>query len=67
MQGGVFWPNGGYVTDPALSAQNLAAAAQMKGAKFQLGAEVAGHIDIRGQSGWRAADIRREALCPDSH
>lgn len=40
LKGGVFWPNGGYVTDPALSAQNLMFAAQAKGAQVRLGAEV---------------------------
>jgi len=40
MKGGVFWPNGGYVTDPALSSQNLAAAAARKGAAFKMNAEV---------------------------
>ena len=32
MTGGVYWPNAGYVTDPALSAQNLADAAKQHGA-----------------------------------
>ncbi|MEO1722722.1 MAG: FAD-binding oxidoreductase [Pseudomonadota bacterium] len=41
LRGGVFWPNGGYVNDPALSAQNLAAAAARHGASHRLGAEVA--------------------------
>lgn len=40
MQGGVYWPNGGYVTDPALSAQNLIAAAGQHGAATRLGAEI---------------------------
>ena len=40
MQGAVMWPNGGYVTDPALSAQNLAAAAEVHGARFRMGVEV---------------------------
>jgi len=40
VEGAVFWPNGGYVTDPALSAQNLAHAARAKGAEFLLGATV---------------------------
>ena len=41
VKGGVYWPNGGYVTDPALSAQNLAEAAKRKGAAFRMKAEVA--------------------------
>ncbi|MEM1049653.1 MAG: FAD-dependent oxidoreductase [Pseudomonadota bacterium] len=40
IDGAVFWPNGGYVTDPALSAQNLADAARRKGATFRMGVEV---------------------------
>lgn len=40
ITGGVYWPNAGYVTDPALSAQNLAEAARLKGAEFRLGTEV---------------------------
>ena len=41
LRGGVYWPKAGYVTDPALSSQNLAAAAGRKGAAFKMGAEVA--------------------------
>ena len=41
LNGGVYWPNAGYVTDPALSAQNLATAAIAQGAQFYLGTEVA--------------------------
>ncbi len=40
INGGVYWPLAGYVTDPALSSQNLAAAAQLHGAQFRLGVEV---------------------------
>lgn len=40
IKGGVYWPNAGYVTDPALSAQNLATAAKAQGATFRLGTEV---------------------------
>lgn len=40
LEGGVFWPNGGYVNDPALSCQNLADAAGQYGADFRLGAEI---------------------------
>jgi len=40
LKGGVYWPNGGYVTDPALSSQNLADAAKLHGAEFKMGAEV---------------------------
>ena len=40
LRGGVFWPNAGYVTDPALSSQNLADAAKRHGAEFRLGVTV---------------------------
>lgn len=40
LGGAVFWPKAGYVTDPALSAQNLAFAAKARGAAFQMSAEV---------------------------
>lgn len=41
IEGAVYWPNGGYVTDPALSSQNLADAARQHGGQFRLKAEVA--------------------------
>ncbi|MFT7593043.1 MAG: sarcosine oxidase subunit beta [Paracoccaceae bacterium] len=40
MGGAVFWPQAGYVTDPALSAQNLMDAAKQHGARVRTGAEV---------------------------
>lgn len=48
MGGAVCWPNAGYVTDPALSAQNLLAAAAQNGATSRLNAEV---TDILQQGG----------------
>ena len=54
VPGAVFWPNGGYMSDPALSAQNLAAAARQHGAKFRLGAEVAEIL----RSGGRVNGVR---------
>ncbi|MEM6665775.1 MAG: FAD-dependent oxidoreductase [Pseudomonadota bacterium] len=57
LEGGVFWPNGGYVTDPALSAQNLAAAAVRRGAQMRLGATVSDILTEGGRvSGVRLAD-----------
>ncbi|MEL6522352.1 MAG: FAD-dependent oxidoreductase [Pseudomonadota bacterium] len=49
LRGGVFWPNGGYVTDPALSAQNLADAARRYGAEHRLGTEVAEILTNNGR------------------
>ncbi len=40
LNGAVFWPHAGYVTDPALSSQNMADAARRHGAQFRMGAEV---------------------------
>ncbi len=40
LQGGVFWPTAGYVTDPALSAQNIANAATRHGAAYRFNSEV---------------------------
>lgn len=54
MGGAVFWPNGGYVTDPALSAQNLMAAAERHGARVRTGAEVAAIL----QAGGRVSGVR---------
>ncbi|MCA0927856.1 NAD(P)/FAD-dependent oxidoreductase [Ruegeria profundi] len=54
MQGGVFWPQAGYVTDPALSAQNLMDAAKLHGAKVRTGAEV---VEILIDEG-RAAGVK---------
>lgn len=57
MEGAVFWPNAGYVTDPALSAQNLLAAAALHGGQVRLGAEVVEILSNAGRvSGVRLAD-----------
>lgn len=59
LNGGVFWPNSGYVTDPALSASNLADAAVRKGARFAYGARVSEILTQGGRvSGVRLADGR---------
>ena len=54
LNGGVYWPNGGYVTDPALSSQNLGEAARARGASFKLNAEV---VEVLQQGG-RVAGVR---------
>lgn len=54
MRGAIFWPNGGYVTDPALSAQNLADAARQLGAEFRMGVEVSEIL----QEGGRAKGVK---------
>jgi sarcosine oxidase subunit beta len=54
LSGAVYWPDGGYVTDPALAAQNLMDAARLHGAKVRTGAEV---VDIL-RDGDRVAGVR---------
>lgn len=49
IKGAVFWPKAGYVTDPALSCQNLADAARLHGADFLLGADVVEILQVGGQ------------------
>ena len=57
LRGGVYWPNGGYVTDPALSSQNLADAARQHRADFRLGVEVVEILKEGGRvKGVRLAD-----------
>ena len=57
MSGAVYWPNGGYVTDPALSAQNLMAAAALHGAETRLRAEVTEILTENGRvKGVKLAD-----------
>ncbi len=54
MDGAVYWPQAGYVTDPALSAQNLMDAARLHGAEVRTGAEV---VEIL-QEGGRVSGVR---------
>ncbi len=54
IEGAVYWPNGGYVTDPALAARNLADAAVRHGARIRLGATVAAIVQRNG----RVAGVR---------
>ena len=54
IEGALYWPNGGYVTDPALSSQNMADAARLHGAEFRLGVEV---VDILKDDG-RVAGVK---------
>ncbi|MTI02565.1 FAD-binding oxidoreductase [Roseibium sp. RKSG952] len=56
MEGAVYWPQAGYVTDPALSAQNLMDAAKLHGARLRTGAEVVEILTAGGRvSGVRLA------------
>lgn len=57
MGGAVFWPNAGYVNDPALSAQNLLSGAQRAGAQVRGGVEITDILRAGGRvSGVRLAD-----------
>ena len=56
IEGAVFFPTAGYVTDPALSAHNLQCAAEAHGGRFRFGATVAGILTEGGRvSGVRLA------------
>jgi sarcosine oxidase subunit beta len=64
LKGAVFWPHAGYVTDPALSCQNLADAARPHDAAFRLGVEVAEILQEGGRTkGIKLAD-GEEIHCP---
>ena len=57
IEGGVFWPTAGYVTDPALSTANIVAAARRHGARFRFGVRVSGILRAGGRvRGVRLAD-----------
>ncbi|MGB0440827.1 MAG: NAD(P)/FAD-dependent oxidoreductase, partial [Paracoccaceae bacterium] len=57
VAGGLFFPRGGYVTDPSLAAQNAEWAARQAGAEFMYNAEVAEILTADGRtSGVRLAD-----------
>ena len=49
IEGAVYWPKAGYVTDPTLASQNLAAAAEARGAEFRSGVEVTGVLENDGR------------------
>jgi sarcosine oxidase subunit beta len=54
LRSGVFWPHAGYVTDPAFSAQNIARAAERRGARFRMKSQVTEIL----VAGGRAAGVR---------
>ena len=56
IEGAIYWPTAGYVTDPALSAQNLQYAAEQQGGDFVFGRTV---TDILTHSG-RASGVKLE-------
>ena len=56
LPGAIFFPRAGYVTDPALSAQNARWAAEAKGSRFRFNARV---VEIR-RAGGRVAGVTLE-------
>ena len=48
IEGGIFWPTGGYISDPQLATHNLQRAAESQGSKFVFGREV---VEIRTGEG----------------
>ena len=48
LEGGIFCPEGGYMSDPALSAHNIMRATEAKGGEFMFNAEV---VEIRTADG----------------
>ncbi len=60
MTGGVFFPTGGYISDPQLATHNLQRAAEANGAEFRFNAEVAAVRKARGRvAGITLADGER--------
>lgn len=64
LTGGVYWPKTGYVTDPALSAQNLADAAKLHGAEFINGVEVSSILQSSGKVSGIALTNGKEIHAP---
>ena len=54
LEGALFWPTAGYISDPALSSHNLMRAAEASGAKFLLGRTVTEILQADG----RVAGVR---------
>ena len=54
IEAAVFWPNGGYISDPQLATHNLQRAAEAKGAEFAFRREVVS-ILIDGKAGCAAS------------
>ncbi|MDJ0684687.1 MAG: FAD-dependent oxidoreductase [Alphaproteobacteria bacterium] len=64
VSGGVFFPTAGYVTDPALSAQNLMDAAIRHGARARYGARVTAILQENGAAAGVALEDGREIHAP---
>ncbi|MEE9376245.1 MAG: FAD-dependent oxidoreductase [Rhizobiaceae bacterium] len=64
IKGGVYWPKTGYVTDPALSSQNLADAARLHGAAFRNGKTVTKILQENGRVKGIALETGEELHAP---
>lgn len=64
IEGAIFWPTAGYVTDPALSAQNLQFASEMNGGQFVFGRRVTGILTRAGRVSGVSLDDGSEVDAP---
>ena len=64
IDGGIFWPTAGYVTDPALSAQNLQFASEVNGGSFVFGRRVTGILTRTGRVSGVSLDDGSEIHAP---
>ncbi len=64
IEGGIFWPTAGYVTDPALSAQNLQFASEVNGGSFVFGRRVTGILKRAGRVSGVSLDDGSEIHAP---
>ena len=64
LDGAVFFPHGGYVTDPALSAHNLLRAAEAAGATFRLNTKVTAICKAQGRVSGVKIDGGQEIVAP---
>ena len=57
LSGAVFWPQGGYISDPQLSVHNIQRSAESQGAEFLFNAEISAVLQSSGRvSGVELAD-----------
>ena len=64
IKGAIYWPTAGYVTDPALSAQNLQFASEVNGGKFVFGRTVTGILTRTGRVSGVSLDDGSEIHAP---
>ena len=64
IEGAIYWPTAGYVTDPALSAQNLQYAAELHGGSFVFGRTVTDILTHAGRVSGVKLDDGSEVHAP---